>query len=87
MSEPMPDDEPIDLSKERRRRHPFRPRVVSEHEAALAGEYAKAYLAASRATEWRYERAMLNINLDPTIRRAIQAAYEALKNPDSERAG
>jgi hypothetical protein len=50
-------------------------------------EYARAYVLAERATVKRFEMAMSNINLDPTIRRAIQAAYEALKNPDSERAG
>jgi hypothetical protein len=75
-------DEPIVFSEERRRRHPFRPRVVSEQEAALVDEYARAYVLAERATVKRFETAMLQINVDLAIRNKIQAAYDALKNPE-----
>jgi hypothetical protein len=74
-------DELIHLSDERRRRQP----LVSEQEAALASEYARAYVAAVSATEKRFETAMLNVGFDlPTLGR-VKAAYEALKNPDPER--
>ena len=76
-------DEPIvDFSKERRRRAP----LISQGDIALAGEFARASVFATSVTEKRFETAMENINVDPTIRRAIQAAYEALANPDAERA-
>jgi hypothetical protein len=79
-------DEPTDLSKERRRRHPFRPRVVSEHEAALVDEYARAYFLAERATVKRFETALLKVLDLPTLLRVTEA-YQLLKNPDAGKVG
>jgi hypothetical protein len=85
-------DDLIDIDKERRRRKPPSEldrsgKPVSQEDAALASEYARAYVSAESAAERRLEMAMLKINVDFSLRNEIQAAYAALKNPDPERAG
>jgi hypothetical protein len=87
------DDEPTNLSDERRRRKP-----LSEFEKALAviegvragaplsedsqkaSDFLRGVDIGEKSTEKRFELAMLEINLDFFARHKIQAAYDALKN-------
>jgi hypothetical protein len=87
-------DDPTDLSEERRRRKPLseiqkalavieglRAGDPPSAESSRASELLRGIDIGEKSTEQRFQMAMLNINLDPAVRRAIQEAYETLK-PD-----
>ena len=56
-------------------------------ESSQASKFLRGVDIGEKSAEQRFQMAMSNLNLDLSLRHAIQAAYEALKNPDPERAG